>query len=292
MSEKSCIYKSPEFEARLMAIYDARLAQWPVPYQSVFVDTTYGKVHVIASGPEQAPPVLLLHYGGMSASMWLHNIEGLSRYYRTYAIDHIGEAGKSALNDLDAYPRDSKALSDLYAEIADRLGIAESYVIGASNGGFIGMSYALYAPQRVKALALLGPAGLALPPVRMFLNFLLLALFPTQRFKRHLRRRSLGQHPTVLETCDEWVRLMMDGVKPKTATPKGFPPDQFENLRIPLLLILGERDNVIGAPERVKRRVQNLPQVQIEVIDAGHLMAIERPDAVNARMLEFFERAA
>ena len=46
--------------------------------ESIIVDIFYGEVHAIASGPEDAPPALLLHYGGMSASVWLHNIEGLS----------------------------------------------------------------------------------------------------------------------------------------------------------------------------------------------------------------------
>ena len=38
MNKPQSIYKSPEVEANLMEMYDAKLEQWPVPYESVFVD--------------------------------------------------------------------------------------------------------------------------------------------------------------------------------------------------------------------------------------------------------------
>ncbi len=43
-----------------MEIYDEKMMEWPIPYEDIFVDTEYGKVHVIASGPEDAPPMLLV----------------------------------------------------------------------------------------------------------------------------------------------------------------------------------------------------------------------------------------
>lgn len=52
--ERTSIYNSPEVEAWLMEIYDEKMTGWPVPYEDVFVDTRYGRVHVIVSGPEEA----------------------------------------------------------------------------------------------------------------------------------------------------------------------------------------------------------------------------------------------
>jgi hypothetical protein len=95
VNKRTSIYSSPEVGTRFMEIYDARLEEWPVPYESVFVDTAYGKVHAIVSGPEDAPPLLLLHASGVSGWSWLYNVEELSKHYRTYAIDTLGDAGKS-----------------------------------------------------------------------------------------------------------------------------------------------------------------------------------------------------
>jgi len=135
MNKPQSIYKSPDVEGKLMAIYDERLEQWPVSHEIIYVDTSYGKVHVIASESREAPPVLLLHASCLSSWSWIYNVEELSKHYRVYAIDTIGDAGKSVLNDLDNYPQDGKALSDLYIEISDKLGAQHAYVVGASQGG-------------------------------------------------------------------------------------------------------------------------------------------------------------
>ena len=141
------IYKSAETEAGLMSLYDARLAEWPVPHESIYLDTSYGRVHVIASGPEGAPPVLLIHASAVAAWSWIFNIEALSRGYRTYAVDTIGDAGKSVLTDVGRYlaggSRGGLEISDFYTEISGKLGFERSHIIGASVGGYIATNYAL-----------------------------------------------------------------------------------------------------------------------------------------------------
>jgi pimeloyl-ACP methyl ester carboxylesterase len=284
------IYKSPEFETKLMVMYDTRLEQWPVPYESTFVDTPYGKVHVIISGPKDAPSVLLLHAAGMSASSWLYNIEGLNKHYRTYAIDNIGEVGKSVLNDLDKFPSDGKALSDLYTEISDKLGVTNAHVIGASNGGFIATNYALYAPERVKKLVLLGPMGVT-PATDSTIQKIEQSTSPnTQLSPEQMLRWALGDNPKVLEACGEWFGLVMSGTTPRVAAPIPFKPEQLQSISIPVLLILGEKDNLVGDPEKVKELAQNVPDIQIEILNTGHLISADQPDTVNNLIYKFFKQ--
>jgi pimeloyl-ACP methyl ester carboxylesterase len=118
-----------------MAINASRLAEWSHPYESVFLDTSYGTVHVVASGPEDAPPVLLFHASELAAWSWLPTVRVLNEHYRTYAIDHIGEAGKSVLKDTDTFPKGGKSVTELYLEITNKLGVQKADLIGASNGG-------------------------------------------------------------------------------------------------------------------------------------------------------------
>ena len=53
-------FKSEESRARYMAAYDAALRDWPVAYEALDLPTRLGPTHVIASGPPDAPPLLLL----------------------------------------------------------------------------------------------------------------------------------------------------------------------------------------------------------------------------------------
>jgi pimeloyl-ACP methyl ester carboxylesterase len=288
VNKATSIYASPQVEARFMDMYDANLAEWPVPYEDIFVDTAYGRVHVIVSGPQDAPPVLLLHASGVSSWSWLDNIEALSQHYRTYAVDTLGDAGKSVLSDLANYPQDGRTQSDLYTEITDKLGVERAYVVGASEGGFIGTNYALYAPERVDKLVLLGPMGYAGTNASI-LRIMLAQFFPLKPIQESTFRWAFGDHPKLEEGFGEWFRLLMAKVFPKKARPTRFAPEQLQSLKVPVLLILGERDNLVGDPENARQLVQDIPDLRVEVLPSGHLIGVEQPEPVNELILEFLE---
>ena len=63
MSEKIQIFKSPESRMQYIAAYDAMLKKWPVPYKELYIPTRFGNTHVIANGPKDALPLVLLHPG-------------------------------------------------------------------------------------------------------------------------------------------------------------------------------------------------------------------------------------
>jgi pimeloyl-ACP methyl ester carboxylesterase len=294
MSEKrpQSIYRSPEIKARLMAIYQERLEKWPVPYESLFVRTLYGRVHILASGPEEAPVVFLLPAGSMSCTMWLPNIEGLNRHYRTYALDYLGEPGQSTLDDLASFPQDGPAISRLFVEIAEALGVAHAYLVGASYGAYVALNTALNAPRGVNGIAVIAPIGLAPPRRRAVLKLMLLPLFPTKRFKDHVFEWVVGSDPRVLAFCGEWVRLTMEGVEPRTAPTQVLKPAELQSLLPPMLVMLGTRDRVVSEPQRVKPFALQVRSAEIDIVDAGHLMSIERPNYVTDRIVRFFEECA
>lgn len=46
--------------------YDESLSLWPIDSEAFYVSTRFGKTHIMASGPKDAPSLVLLH-GGSSA---------------------------------------------------------------------------------------------------------------------------------------------------------------------------------------------------------------------------------
>jgi|SRR5215212_8097368 hypothetical protein len=48
-------FKSPQGEAEFMAAYEACMKLWPVPYEPMDIPGRYGRTHLVASGPEDAP---------------------------------------------------------------------------------------------------------------------------------------------------------------------------------------------------------------------------------------------
>jgi len=270
-----------------MAIYDSKLDEWPVPYESAYVDTAFGKVHVIISGPQDAAPALLLHASAMSAWSWVYNIESLSRSYRTYAIDHIGEAGKSELNDLKIYPQEPQELSDLYLEVSKNLGVESSVVIGASNGGFLSMNYTIYNPERVEKLVLLGPMGVSPPRLSMGMRMGIVSLLPLNSLLVRTSHWAIGADPGVQEKCGKWFITMMQGVIPKVAFPRFITPEQKQSIKVPVLLFLGTKDNVVGDHQKAAENAQSFPNIQTEVLESGHLIGVEHAKTVDRSIAEF-----
>ena len=89
------MFRTPEGQARYFAAYDATLALWPVPVFAFDLPTRFGSTHVNACGPEDAPPLLLLPGQAVSSTVWHPNVAELSRTWRLYALDIIGDMGKS-----------------------------------------------------------------------------------------------------------------------------------------------------------------------------------------------------
>src|SRR5512142_2345711 len=89
------VFTNPAAEAETMAAYQAVMARWPLPFEELEIPTSLGLTHVVASGPQDAPPVVLLHAFFASAAAWQPTAAGLSDAFRLYAVDIIGEPNRS-----------------------------------------------------------------------------------------------------------------------------------------------------------------------------------------------------
>jgi pimeloyl-ACP methyl ester carboxylesterase len=284
--EKTSIY-FPEVQAKMMAIYDAKLAQWPTPYETRYVDTSYGKVHVIISGPEGAPPVLLLNAGQMAGWSWMSNVGALNEQYRTYAIDTIGEPGKSELSDINHFPKNGAEWSDLLVEITDQLGLTKAHVIGASNGGFMALNYAIHHPERIEKMVLLGAMGLTPSTNENIMRIAFAQMFPLKFIQDSTIRWSFGDNPDLRAQIDEWFRLVFQ-TAPQQSPPVTMKAQELQQVGVPTLALLGTKDNLMGDLDAVRALAANVPGIEIVEIEASHLMGLEAPETCNPLILAFF----
>ncbi len=282
------IYKSPKYEETLMKIYDARLAEWPVPYKSVFIDTKYGKIHVIVSGPDDGYPVLLMNASALSGWSWIYNVGALNGKYRTYAIDNIGEGGKNKMTAPGNIPKTGKEIADFYTEITNELGVTKAHVIGASIGGYIGTNYAMYAPDRVNKLVLLGSMGYG-STNKTVIAMTLAQGFPIKPVQEATFRWAFGDDPKVSRSFGEWFRITMKGLMPTPIPPKSLRPEDLQKIKAPTLAYFGTNDGVIGDAEKAKQLAENIPDVRVAIVESGHIIGVELADRVNAEIVDFFD---
>jgi len=285
--EITSIYFTPQVQSEMMAIYDAKLAQWPTPYETRYLETSYGKVHVIISGPQDALSVLLLNAGQMAGWSWMTNVKALNEYYRTYAIDTIGEPGKSELSDIKHFPKNGAEWSELLVEITDELGVEKAFVVGASNGGFLALNYAIHYPERIEKIVLLGSMGLTPSTNENILRITFSQMFPLKWVQDNTIRWSFGDDPELRAQIDEWFRLVFQ-TRPKESPPITMQTEELQQVKVPTLAVIGTEDQLMGDLESVRALASNVPGIEIVEIEASHLMGMEEPETCNQLILEFF----
>ena len=170
-------FRTPEGEAAFLAAYDAVMKRWPIPYEEFDVPTRFGMTHIVATGAKGAPPLVLLHGYMATSVMWAPNVAAFSKDHRVYAIDVMGQPGKSVP---DEPIRDTADYLTWLTATLSGLGHDRCSLLGMSFGGWLALRYAAAAPARVQKLVLLSPGGF-LPMVKQFtLRGMLMEFFPTR----------------------------------------------------------------------------------------------------------------
>ena len=286
------VFRSASDRAAMIAMYDAKLAQWPVPFEELDVKTSYGNTHIVASGRLDAPPVLLLHMAACSSFIWAPVIEAFAASHRVFAVDMIGDVNKSVLESPTHYPKTGDALAAWLCEVADALGLEQSDVIAGSYGGWLGMHYAIHAPQRVRRLVLVVPMGLPtwIQTARVLVRLSTITLGLSAAKMERVLSYLLGDDPSSRRLAGDWfAEVFARKCRMRVPSPKPVSNSQLEAIRAPTLIVLGGRDPLIGNAERAARRARaHIPDVEVEIVPNGtHAVHAEEPTRVAANIVEF-----
>ncbi len=287
-------FRTRESEIRYMDAYDLALRLWPIPYESSYVTTPYGRTQVISCGPKDALPLVLLHGGYASSTMWFPNITDLAKNYHVIALDTIGEPGKSIPTQRNATKRDCAAWLE---GVFDELDIAKTRVMGLSRGGWLALNLAVHASHRLEKIVLLSPAA-SFIALNSFFNGIVAAIMriPTRTIAKFALYSWVTRGFMINDVFAEqfitglqnWNWAM--GTKGYSGVmPSVFCDDELRQIQIPVLMLIGDQDR-LNPPKAIERARQLIPHIETEIIPkAGHLLSMEQPECVDMRVLKFLE---
>lgn len=126
-------------------------------FEARWIDNAWGRAFARIGGPEDAPPLLLLHGFPQSHAMWHRVADALSRDRRVICLDLKGYGWSSAPGEdgpgHDAYAK--RRLGRDVVALMERIGHVHFAVAGHDRGARVAYRLALDEPGRVSRLALL-----------------------------------------------------------------------------------------------------------------------------------------
>ncbi|HSR47290.1 MAG TPA: alpha/beta fold hydrolase [Anaerolineales bacterium] len=220
--------------------------------------------------PEEADRTLVFVHGfGGSAVQWRYQLTHFSDRHRVIALDLRGHGLSDAEGGYDL----ATLLDDL-DDALKALDVPRKFVlIGHSFGGALAIEYALRHPGRISHLVLIATTGRY--PLAWYFRWalhlplaLLNAVYP-------VLRPIIPAPPHVLKSFYFQTLRSWDGW------------DRLHQLHPPTLVIRGYRDRVFERPlfERVSREIPTSEDVNVGA--SGHMVMLERRDAVNRAIDRF-----
>jgi pimeloyl-ACP methyl ester carboxylesterase len=288
MSEKISVFRSADVEAQYAAAYAAALMHWPVPYEEYYIPTRFGDTHVIASGPKEAAPLVLLQPAGCGATIWYRNIGPLCQRHRIFAVDTLSEVNKSLLT---RPIKSRREFADWMVDLFDGLQVGRVDIVGNSFGGFLTLNAALYLPERVGKIVLISPAATFGQMWALYWHYgppLSLGLLTGSRQLLLKPYEWIWQGFPVDEDISRLRDITAINGLPRHGPPTVFSDEELRKIRAPALLLIGDHE-VIYNPQRVIGRATRLVAgLKAEIVpNANHNAEYTAPDFVNAQILDF-----
>jgi pimeloyl-ACP methyl ester carboxylesterase len=318
------LYKSAEGFQAIMNWYNDIVADIDIDVESKYVETRFGRTHMLACGDEAAPPLFLLPGIAGCAPLWRRQFSDFAKSHRVYALDMVGQPGKSDTNILSFLNSDFVCW---LTDIQDELGIKKADYLGNSVGGSLCMQMAIEKPERVKSIVLLAPTGVARAkfPVKILLTKVLRKNKDTNALEKEITAKSVNKSTNGNATeaggggdkfgtfdrqlaramalatkhyrVDKSVGVYNESTS-KVHLPTGLrilkkfflsePKKILRQIKVPTLLIFGEHE-LLYNPSSIKRKVEKLlDDVQVEIVeDAGHGAIFDQPKEVNKMIVDF-----
>ena len=289
MKTHSPIFKAAKAEARMLAVYDKAMGLWPISYEQRDISTQYGSTHVIISGPEDAPPLILLHCALMTSAIWSPIIEILSRDRRTYAVDVMGDVGRTVPSNPPTTERD---FANWLVEVFEGLGINKASVLAWSFGGFVATNFAIHEPDRVIKLGLLAPFATFVKGGIGFLLGFIPFLIPTRATARFFEKKLCYKSNFVFKEHSDILYERFRSAKVIfKVPPRVFTDEELQRLNMPILLLIGEQEFLHNSKAAIKRAKQILPNGDVELIpNCDHAIVSDQIDQVSCRVIDFLKK--
>lgn len=267
------IYKSEEGKRKIHKLYEEQLSRLDHPYKEIYVDTAFGKTHLIETGNFAGEPLLVFHGGNATTAYNLLFFDFMLDDFHIYAVDTIGHPGKSAETSLSPKGYDYGKWA---GEVIAKLGYDSMSCCAGSFGAGILAKTMCVAPEAIKKAVLYVPAGIKnAPSVNSASMMLPMIMYWITHKDKWLRRTILPMaiyEDNITEDIFQTAKLSINYSKVKTGMPSNVDGALMRKCKAPVLVMAAEKDCLFPAKGVLKRAKQIIPNCTTYLIEGrGHI---------------------
>lgn len=285
------IYKSKEGKEQILSQYEHYLTQFDLQIDREYVDTRFGKTHVLKMGKPDGKPLFIFQGGNCINPVTLSWFKGLLTEYKIYAPDTIGHPGYSDETRISA---SDQSFAHWIEDLMSYYKIERCAFIGPSYGGGIILRLAAFLPEKILCAVLVAPAGISLGSKAQMIKEILV---PLLFYKMNGSSKSLKKIANVMsrnnmKDIDEGIiGSIFKYVSLENEMPKLTTAHEMKNYRAPTLIITGTED--IFFPERkISQKAAGLfgDQLELKRYTMGHFPSEEDLMKINVDIKSFLAK--
>ena len=287
--KKGLNFKTLAYQQEYFKTYDDSLKLISCPFIEKYISTSFGDTHVICSGNIENPPFVLLHAASCGSPIWYKNIPFWSKYFSIFAIDLIGESSKSILKRKMKTKLDNAKWLD---ETLIGLKLDKVYLCGLSIGGWNVANYAGFYPHKVLKLVLLSPVQtFAKMYPSFFVKIMKMGFHPTRKNVENYIGWANENEDALPDSIIKQFTISVMNMNSNASFPKWLKQEQLNNIKIPVLVLLGENEFAFSVLKAEKRAKNVIDDLDIRIVEgASHLLPVSKPNYINTKVLEFIKK--
>jgi len=278
---KNSIYKSEAGKKAIISYYDTLLSNWHKPSVQHHLPTSYGETFVIESGDKSLPKLVLLHGTSSNSAMWMSDVITYSKNFNVFAIDIIGECGKSAEIRPDFKSPD---YAQWLNEVLENLGVERAVFIGCSLGGWMVTDFAIRFPEKANKLVLFATAGIT--QVRLKTVFLIVIISLFGKWGVNQLNKMVYGNLDIDKAALEFASLVKKYFIPRAEVLPVFNDAELGKIQCPVMFIGGEKDCFYNSEKTSLRLTNLIENFEGEILpNTGHVWLNQ-----ERKVLDFINR--
>jgi pimeloyl-ACP methyl ester carboxylesterase len=273
---------------RYLTSYAEAMRDMPTPQHTLDIRTDYGIVRVyrFQGDNDSASPLLLLPGTQSGTPVWADNMPGLLEHRSVYALDLLGEPGRS----VQARPINGNEDKAAWLhQVLDQLPESKFHVVGLSIGGWTATNLAVHDPGKIATLTLIEPVmvftGLRMEAIARSIPASV-SWFP-KAWRDSFSSWTAGGAPIEDVPVAQMIEAGMQAYQMAQPSPAQIPAQDLKQLKVPTLVVVAGA-SPMHDPDKLAAAAQQLPDVHVLTYpDSSHAINGEQPERLAADIGSF-----